>query len=276
MSKQRRQGEEDEPNYYHDRSGNKEKSLYLVLDDWHKGFTIRKIDADSPDLSASPVPRLVSPERGRAMKFAALGGYIIATSNIYAGTLFYDTYTAGLAVGPPVPYALLCGSNTFLTSGAGDTLFAFAFHFMERPVSFEAMAKPPPTEDDYLLPIDWSWKSMPTPFTKDEMIFSYALHPDGRTIFVSSWSRAVCGTYSVDTRSCKWRRHGEWMLPFRGRGYFDAELDALVGLHEDGYVCSCQVASRSGGTTQQPEWKMADERRMWIPWHQLEFRLRRM
>lgn len=52
MSKQRRQGEEDEPNYYHDRSGNKEKSFYLVLDDWHKGFTIRKIDADSPDLSA--------------------------------------------------------------------------------------------------------------------------------------------------------------------------------------------------------------------------------
>ncbi|KAF7063551.1 hypothetical protein CFC21_070069 [Triticum aestivum] len=243
MSKQRRQGEEDEANYYHNRSGNKEKSLYLVLDDWHKGFTIRKIDADSPGLSASPVLRLVSPERGRAMKFAALGCYIIATSNIHAGTLFYDTDTTGLAVGPPVPDALLCGSNTFLTSGDGDMLFVFAFHFMERP---------------------------------DEMIFSYALHPDGRTIFVSSWSRAVCGTYSVDTRSCKWRRHGEWMLPFRGRGYFDAELDAWVGLHEDGYVCSCQVASRSGGTTQQPKWKMADERRMWIPWHQLEFRMRRM
>ncbi|XBI26506.1 hypothetical protein VPH35_051202 [Triticum aestivum] len=244
MSKQRRQGEEDEANYYHDRSGNKEKSLYLVLDDWHKGFTIRKIDADSPDLSTSPVLRLVSPERGRPThEVAALGGYIIATSNIHAGTLFYDTGTAGLAVGPSVLDALLCGSNTFLTSGIGDTLFAFAFHFMERP---------------------------------DEMIFSYAMHPDGRTIFVSSWSRAVCGTYSVDTRSCKWRRHGEWMLPFRGRGYFDVELDAWVGLHEDGYVCSCQAASRSGGTTQQPEWKMADERSMWIPWHQLEFRLRRM
>ncbi|KAF7028647.1 hypothetical protein CFC21_040530 [Triticum aestivum] len=276
MSKQRRQGEEDEANYYHDRSGNKEKSLYLVLDDWHKGFTIRKIDADSPDLSASPVLQLVSPERGRAMKFAALGGYIIATSNIHAGTLFYDTDTAGLALGPPVPDALLCGSNTFPTSGAGDTLFAFAFHFMEWHVSFEAMAKPPPTEDDDLLPTDWSWRSMPTPFTKDEMIFSYAMHPDGRTIFVSSWSRAVCGTYSVDTRSCKWRRHREWMLPFRGRGYFDAELDAWVGLHEDVYVCSCQVASRSSGTTQQLEWKMADELRMWIPWHQLEFRLCRM
>ncbi|XP_044318433.1 uncharacterized protein [Triticum aestivum] len=276
MSKQRRQGEEDEANYYHDRSGNKEKSLYLVLDDWHKGFTIRKIDADRPDLSASPVLRLVSPKRGHAMKFAAQGGYIIATSNIHAGTLFYDTDTAGLAVGPPVPDTLLCGFNTFLTSDAGDTLFVFAFHFMERPVSFEPMAKLPTTEDDNLLPTDWSWRSMTTPFTKDEMIFSYALHPDGRTIFVSSWSRAVCGTYSVDTRSCKWRRHGEWMLPFRGRGYFDAELDAWVGLHEDGYVCSCQVASRSGGTTQQPEWKMAGERRMWIPWHQLEFRLRRM
>ncbi|KAF7096180.1 hypothetical protein CFC21_098167 [Triticum aestivum] len=259
MSKQRRKGEEDEPNYYHNRSGNKDKSLYLVLDDWHKGFTIRKIDADSPDLSAP-----------------LLGSNIIAMTNIHAGTLFYDTDTAGLPVGPPVRDALLCGSNTFLTSGAGDALYAFAFHFMERPVSFEAMAKPPTMEDDDLLPTYWSWKSMPMPFTKDEMIFSYALHPDGRTIFVSSWSRAVCGTYSVDTRSCKWTRHGEWMLPFRGRGYFTAELDAWVGLHEDGYVCPCQVASRSGGTTQQPEWKMAEEHRMWIPWHQLEFRLRRM
>ena len=36
------------------------------------------------------------------MKFAALGSNIIATSNIHAGTLFYDIDTAGLPVGPPV------------------------------------------------------------------------------------------------------------------------------------------------------------------------------
>ncbi|VAH78062.1 unnamed protein product [Triticum turgidum subsp. durum] len=62
MSKRRRRGEEGESRC-HDRSGNKHKSLYLVLDDWHRGFTIRKLDAGSPDLSTPPVVRLVSPAR---------------------------------------------------------------------------------------------------------------------------------------------------------------------------------------------------------------------
>jgi hypothetical protein len=52
MSKRRRcQGEEEGQANCHDRSCNKHKSLYLVLDDWYRGFTIRKIDADSPDIS---------------------------------------------------------------------------------------------------------------------------------------------------------------------------------------------------------------------------------
>ena len=54
MSKRRWQGEEGQANNYHVRSGSNGKSIYLVLDDWNGSFTIRKLDADSPDLSAPP------------------------------------------------------------------------------------------------------------------------------------------------------------------------------------------------------------------------------
>ena len=60
MSKRRWQGEEFQANNYHVRGGNNGKSIYLVLDDWNGGFTIRKLDADSPDLSAPPPYRPVS------------------------------------------------------------------------------------------------------------------------------------------------------------------------------------------------------------------------
>ncbi|BAT18169.1 Os12g0624400, partial [Oryza sativa Japonica Group] len=63
------------------------------------------------------------------------------------------------------------------------------------------------------------------------------------------------GTYSFDTERRKWRRHGDWVLPFRGQGYFDGELDAWVGLHREvhGRVCACQVASRGGA--RPPEYR---------------------
>uniref|UniRef100_A0A0E0FEL3 REJ domain-containing protein n=1 Tax=Oryza meridionalis TaxID=40149 RepID=A0A0E0FEL3_9ORYZ len=96
----------------------------------------------------------------------------------------------------------------------------------------------------------WSWKNVadtPPPFGEEEAVTAYAVHPDGRTIFVSTGG----GTYSFDTG----RRHGDWVLPFRGQGYFDGELDAWVGLHREvrGRVCACQVASRGGA--RPPEYR---------------------
>ncbi|KAI4966414.1 hypothetical protein ZWY2020_040983 [Hordeum vulgare] len=136
MPKRRWQGDEIQPNY-HDRGANKPKSIYLVLDDWHGGFTIRKLDADSPDLSAPPVFRLASPLNNHAMDFAALGSNIIATSNQCAATLVFDTEAEALAIGNPLPDALLSSLNFFVT--ADDMLFAFAYYFTSRPPSFEVM-----------------------------------------------------------------------------------------------------------------------------------------
>jgi hypothetical protein len=95
----------------------KHKHLYLVLDNWSKGYSIHRLaDLDSStDLDLEPtVLRLVNPEPTYPMKFAALGSNIFMASNQHRATFVYDTDTAGLASGPRLPESLqwpsdICG-----------------------------------------------------------------------------------------------------------------------------------------------------------------------
>ncbi|XBI45307.1 hypothetical protein VPH35_109794 [Triticum aestivum] len=280
---QKRQQAEGQPSTK-SKKHKRQRHLYLVLDDWDRGYTIRKIDVDDDDArQPSPHPqRPPCPTSGLAGTFCShdlhlitsLGSHILAASNRHPVTLAYDTDTGGLAAGPSLPDALLGASNIFLP--AADAIYAFGYYFTERPQSVEVMSSSQENPRRLIPSKDWSWRSFaPSPFTIDERISSYAVHPDGRTVFVSAF---LCTTGSPRRRTfsfnttgdgdCEWRCHGEWALPFEGQGYFDGDLVAWVGLDEDGLIGTCQVVSRSGSSSnttasamqEQLGWKMAKDK----------------
>ncbi|CAN6212778.1 unnamed protein product [Urochloa humidicola] len=271
MCNKRRGQEEQKQGHGGDkRSRCRRKHLYLVLDDWENGFSIHKIypetlDSDEPRRLPEPaLLRLESPVGCVPhchMSFSALGTKIFVLMNQRCA-LVYDTETAVLAVGPHAPSQMVCGFG--FTVPAGGMLYALSHRFFDKHHSFEVLEHS--TQG-------WSWKTLPTPpptFTSRQRVISYALHPDGCTIFMTTAYRdtpgAPLGTYSFNTKHSQWRRHGDWALPFDGQGYYDTELDAWIGLHGDGYICSCQVASRSSTSTTQLDWQHTKDKLFCDDW----------
>ncbi|GJM93688.1 hypothetical protein PR202_ga10270 [Eleusine coracana subsp. coracana] len=69
-------------------------------------------------------------------------------------------------------------------------------------------------------------------------------------------------TFTFDTERLEWTHLGEWLLPFKGRAYYDRELDAWVGLclfeQGAGHLCCCDVPPAAGCLT-MPAWKLGKD-----------------
>ncbi|KAF8670287.1 hypothetical protein HU200_050827 [Digitaria exilis] len=239
--------------------------LYLVLDDWERGYSIHRVDlSDSAADVDDDEPPLVRMEVQHRISWSitAHGSKILAMQPSVGspGIPAFDTETLAMSV-CPWPES----RGTFrkpLFASVGGRLFA-----MVTPC-FDVLGSPPPLDSNIAAD-----SSMP-PFPSD-CASCHALHPDGRTLFVSAkgWRSPLAygdrdGTFSFDTERLEWTRHGDWLLPFRGQAYYDADLDGLVGFCSDkgegaGYLCVCDVplATAAGSCEHPPPpWKLGEDR----------------
>lgn len=246
-----------------DRAAKQRKPhLYLVLDDWERGYSVRKLDVDAFDsddgtdlppkpFTEPPVARIEAPHV-RYGNFSSHGTRILAMQPGEASPAIpaFDTRTLGMTVCPWPSCHKRYGGLPLFASAAGRL-----FVFMD--VLAVYLGDPPPPGSK----LPWSWTAMeaPPPFYASR-VTCYALHPDGRTLFVS----AASGTFSLDAESLEWQRCGDWLLPFTGQAFFDAELEAWVGLCGDadgaGYLCSCDVAPVAAEFTSPPSWKLGKDK----------------
>ncbi|TVU45036.1 hypothetical protein EJB05_04505, partial [Eragrostis curvula] len=232
-------------------------SLYLVFDDWSKGYTIRNLSLSSGDNPSSHLPAPISrfeAQRGLPAHVAAtFDSKIIATQPVLVPALSDDD---GAAASSSVPSKNIVpvfdvrtrslrycprpspghGADPVYFPVDGGRLFALA-----AGGCFEVLRPPAADRTDRL----------PAPPFESRNVTSYALHPDGQTIFVSVKKDACVATFTFDTTDHAledaggnaWKPHGAWSLPFAGRGLYHPELDAWVGLSRDdrGRLCSCDV-----------------------------------
>jgi hypothetical protein len=243
----------------------------VLLNDWERGCTIYcrvsedDFTTDGSDayayLETPPLARIET-QHPHSFSFATHGTKILAVRPSEGSPAIsgFDTKTMGVTV-CPLPRSHGSILRPFYAS-VGDRLFNMVYPL------FEVLgSRPLPDSKE-----PWSWSRINTdlPF-EPAYVTGCALHPDGRTLFVSvkGWkpgdnSRFLDdlqqSTYSFDTERLEFRYHGEWMLPFKGQARYDAELDAWVGLCRDGtgYVCSCDVLPRASFHA-VPVWKVCED-----------------
>ncbi|CAN6307768.1 unnamed protein product [Urochloa humidicola] len=259
------------------RSPARQRYLYLVLDDWKRGYSIHRLgEADlEPEAPVDARPAEYPLVRVQAQHtyltsgcFASHGTKILAMNptGFSPGIPVFDTETLEMAVYPLPKSRKVMGFCNHVHTSVGDRLVSFIFRCLE-------VLGPEPSE-----PSDesWSWTTVePLPPFDSRHVSSYALHPDGRTIFMSvkGWSSSTTtrdkdkrsSTFTFDTERMEWTHLGEWLLPFKGRAHYDRELDAWVGIcrfkEGAGHVYCCDVPPATAGcnATTMPAWKLGKD-----------------
>uniref|UniRef100_A0A0E0AHE6 Uncharacterized protein n=1 Tax=Oryza glumipatula TaxID=40148 RepID=A0A0E0AHE6_9ORYZ len=241
-----------------------------------------------PRLPEPPLLRLQSPTVHPCSKFTTVGSSIVTMGEYFSddyydsdccpeargNTLVYDTKTAALTVVRHLPEGLVGVSHYVAAIAAGDNrLYVFnattvddyhdgvvggmhCFRLTDDDGSRKKKERWSWRHPDASTPISWCYDPSRLPFdTITGKIEAYAVHPEGRTFFVSvrKLFRRVPGavddegTFSYSVESGAWTRRGGWMLPFVGHGHYDGELGSWVGLHhsddDDGRLSACRVLS---------------------------------
>jgi hypothetical protein len=99
------------------------------------------------------------------------------------------------------------------------------------------------------------------------------LSPSGSTRVPAA--QATKSTFSLNTASREWTRHGDWRLPHRGQAHYADDLGAWVGIRtvyneetncEHEHLCFCDVPVPLDGssTMPMPAWRAAKERLTFI------------
>ncbi|KAL6626980.1 hypothetical protein ACP70R_030706 [Stipagrostis hirtigluma subsp. patula] len=217
------------------------------VDDWERGYSIHKLGKDDFDSDAAerpPLVRIAAQHAPSSWSFVAHGTKIMAR---HAAASSPDNRVG-------------IGARRIVHAAVGGKLLAFVFRYLH------VLGPEPPPADK-----SWSWTTAEPPLPLDSSrVSSYAVHPDGRTVFVSmekwrdntSTIRTRNSTFALDTERLEWTHLGEWLLPFMGRAHYDRELDALVGICRfdgdgAGRLCCCDVPPPAAGT--MPAWKLGKD-----------------
>uniref|UniRef100_A0A0D9VI06 DUF1618 domain-containing protein n=1 Tax=Leersia perrieri TaxID=77586 RepID=A0A0D9VI06_9ORYZ len=253
--------------------------LYLVLDDGELGYSTRKVDL-SPAFDSDEVDDGGTIDRTEQRLPQA--GFRLEAPHGCSGQFFpFGTKIIYTGIGdspwgtvPIISFPHVRGSaprREWETSIYGCAYAETHGKLFLLDGVFDTLQSPPPLLDngpaaDIKVKFDWSWCSLPRPPYHD--VISHAVHPDQRTMVFSmsklkKWTFRHA-TFSFDLESSRWTRHGTWMLPFKGRGYFDCDLDAWVGLSSDpdtlGHLCACDVLSADSNDGQPPACKLSKEK----------------
>ncbi|GJN35568.1 hypothetical protein PR202_gb24356 [Eleusine coracana subsp. coracana] len=143
-----------------------------------------------------------------------------------------------------IPSTAAHGSSVFdnkLCSG-GETNSLYIMDMVPcMPYNFEVLAYEPVK--------CWCWCPLPQPPFFDNPEYSV---PDFISFAVVGGTR-ICvssntATYSFDTVANQWSKAGDWVLPFRTKAEYDAELGMWFGLSAEGHSKLCAMDLSGVGT----------------------------